>query len=101
MKIENIHIGEQIKKVMTEKGLKVIDVASQLGYTKANFYHLYQRESIDSKVLYKLSVITGFDFFFFYRVNTDDMPTKTIELKLEIDSDKLEAFNLLLKKLEK
>ncbi|MBQ2514520.1 MAG: XRE family transcriptional regulator [Bacteroidales bacterium] len=57
------HIGQHIKEVVVQKGVKVPWLAQQLGCHRNNVYLIFSRPWIDSGTLMKLSCILGYDFF--------------------------------------
>lgn len=61
-----IHIGKLIKQKMEERHLTVVWLARHLSCSRTNIYKMFERYSIDTEVLMKLSTILDFDFFSFY-----------------------------------
>lgn len=61
-----IHIGRLIKQKMEERHLTVVWLARHLSCSRTNIYKMFERYSIDTEVLMKLSTILDFDFFSFY-----------------------------------
>lgn len=61
-----IHIGSVIKQKMTEQNRTVVWMAKQLSCGRANVYKIFEKYSVDTEVLRKLSVILDFDFFELY-----------------------------------
>lgn len=62
-KITDIHIGQFIKEVVVQKGVKVPWIAQQLGCHRNNVYLIFSRQWIDTGTLMKLSIILQYDFF--------------------------------------
>lgn len=61
-----IHIGKEIEKVFTKKGMKISVFATKLNTVPRNIYNIFTRESVDTDTLYKISIILQFDFFRLY-----------------------------------
>lgn len=68
-----MHIGNQIKMKMKEKKKSVVWLANELGYSRINIYKIFDKRSIDSNILLRISTILDFDFFSLY--------TEELELK--------------------
>ena len=61
-----MHIGNQIKMKMKEKKKSVVWLANELGYSRINIYKIFDKRSIDSNILLRISTILDFDFFSLY-----------------------------------
>ena len=57
------HVGQLIKAVVIQKGIKVPWIAQQLGCHRNNVYLIFSRSWIDTGSLMKLSQILEHDFF--------------------------------------
>lgn len=70
-----IHIGEQIKQKMKERQRTVVWLAKQLSCSRTNIYKIFEKYSVDTDTLTKISTILEFDFFSLYsdyiKVNKD------------------------------
>lgn len=62
----NVHIGEEIKKRIKEKGITIVWFSSQLSCTRANVYKIFEKKSLDTDLLLRISVILDYDFFELY-----------------------------------
>lgn len=58
-----MHVGELIKKKVSERGLTVVRFAEELSCTRANVYKIFQKDSIDTGMLMRISRILEHDFF--------------------------------------
>ena len=65
-RITLIHIGSIIKKRFDEQGLSESWLAKQLCCDRTNIYSIFKRESIDTMLLTKISLILKHDFFKYY-----------------------------------
>lgn len=61
-----IFIGEEIKKVVKERKVTVSWLARELGCHRTNIYRIFDAASVDSDVLFRLSIILKFNFFDLY-----------------------------------
>ncbi|RHP63683.1 XRE family transcriptional regulator [Bacteroides sp. OF04-15BH] len=61
-----IHIGKVIEKVLRDQGKTVTWFARSLYCGRTNVYKIFQRESVDSEMLYRISKILSHDFFKYY-----------------------------------
>ena len=51
---------------MKEKKKSVVWLANELGYSRINIYKIFDKRSIDSNILLRISTILDFDFFSLY-----------------------------------
>lgn len=58
-----VHIGEEIKRVVEERNIKVVDLARRINTDRNNIYNIYRRRSIDTDLLSKISETLNYDFF--------------------------------------
>lgn len=58
-----MHIGQQIEKIFREQGRKVSWFADKLCCDRRNIYKIFERESIDTALLARISILLGRDFF--------------------------------------
>jgi transcriptional regulator with XRE-family HTH domain len=58
-----LHIGQEIKKVMKERRMKVVEFARRISTDRNNVYDIYRRKSIDTDLLAKISETLQYDFF--------------------------------------
>lgn len=61
-----IHIGEQIRQKMKERQKTVVWLAKQLSCSRTNIYKIFEKYSVDTDTLTKISTILEFDFFSLY-----------------------------------
>ncbi len=87
-----IHVGKEIEKVFTKKGIKISVFASKLNTVPRNVYNIFTRESIDTEILFKISQILQYDFFRLYfnqklnepLIKNDALFSKSLSKKLSI-----------------
>ena len=66
---EPISIGKIIKEELRRQQRSVIWLSGMLNCDRRNIYDIFQRPSIDSDLLYKLSIILNRDFFAYFSAN--------------------------------
>ncbi len=59
-------IGYLIRQKLHEQGKTVKDFADAIGYRRTNAYRIFNQQSIDTELLYQISVYLNFDFFSLY-----------------------------------
>ena len=58
-----MYIGQRIKEVMAKKKVSVIAIAKEIECERTNVYNIFERESINTNLLQKFSIILKHDFF--------------------------------------
>ncbi|WP_455587241.1 helix-turn-helix domain-containing protein [Bacteroides sp.] len=61
-----MHIGNLIRQKMEERHKTVVWLAKELSYSRTNVYKIYDKSSIDTDVLLRISAILEYDFFELY-----------------------------------
>ena len=59
---QNLHIGQLIKSVFDESGMTVSEFARQIHLERTTVYSLFERPSIDSVQLAKISLVLKHNF---------------------------------------
>lgn len=72
-----VHIGKQIKKTVKEKGMGVTEFARRINTNRNNVYDIFQRESLDTALLKKISNVLQLDFFKYF----SDYPTDLSDIE--------------------
>ena len=62
-----MHIGTIIRQTMEQQGHTVSWLARQYGCSRVNVYKIFDKHSIDTQSLLRLSVILNYDFFALYQ----------------------------------
>lgn len=63
---KQIHIGSIIKEKFEASEHTVAWFARKINYDRTNIYRIFDRESIDTELLMKISEALNFDFFIYY-----------------------------------
>lgn len=66
-----LHIGNEIKRVLEEKGIKPEFVAQRISTSVRNFYDILTREEISTGQLSQISKALDYDFFSLYQHDLD------------------------------
>lgn len=66
-----MHIGNILRERLKEDGRSVVWLARELGCHRTNVYNLFEKYSIDTQQLQRISVVMGFNFFDLYREETE------------------------------
>lgn len=56
------HIGQVIKQELERQERTVVWLARKLSCDRSNIYRIFQKESIDTNLLVRISVILQYDF---------------------------------------
>ena len=63
-----MHIGKNIKKVLKERGISITEFARRISTHRRNVYDIFERESVDTALLQKISKVLDYDFFIDYQI---------------------------------
>lgn len=66
---ERIHIGQSIQEELQRQGRTVTWLAGQLNTSRMACYRIFHCNSIDTQVLYRISILLKRDFFAEYSKN--------------------------------
>lgn len=61
-----MHIGRLIKEQMEAQGKTTSWLARELSYCRTNVYKIYDKKSIDTDLLLRISSLLKYDFFELY-----------------------------------
>ncbi len=67
-----MHIGQILKEKLKEDGKSVVWLARELGCHRTNIYNLFEKYSIDTQLLERISIIMRHNFFDLYKEETDE-----------------------------
>lgn len=76
-------IGQLIKERVKAKKMAVTDFAKAINVERSNVYYIFQRDSIDTKMLKKIGQVLGYDFF---QDLLEEDTIKKLILKNKVDS---------------
>ena len=69
-----VHIGNLIRQTLKERGYTVVWFAAQLAYTRVNVYKIFEKKSLDTDLLMRISVILDTNFFKAYSDEFESTP---------------------------
>ena len=61
-----LHIGLRIRAELERQGRTTVWLANELGCHRTNIYKIYDKRSLDTSILFRISQIMGYDFFRLY-----------------------------------
>ncbi len=67
-----MHIGQVLKDKLHEDGKTVVWLARELGCHRTNIYNLFDKYSIDTQLLQRISTVMRYNFFDLYKEETDE-----------------------------
>ena len=89
MDIEELHIGDWIRKVAVQQNVTVTELARKLGMSRQNLTSKLKNDSWDVKELFAVSQELNYNFFSPF-VTADEKPqAKKFVLQLEVDENKI------------
>ena len=97
--MEEMHIGEKIKKVLESKGITVTEFAKRINKSRENIFSIFTRKTIDTGLLQSISRVLDYDFFVHLSTTHYKLSQEIQLLKEEIRL--LKDYNKLLKKVKK
>jgi plasmid maintenance system antidote protein VapI len=70
-----IHVGKLIKNRLQETGMTKSEFARRINKTSQNVYDIFERKTIDTGLLLKISKILDFNFFERYSLTLNSNPS--------------------------
>jgi plasmid maintenance system antidote protein VapI len=67
-----MHIGNVIREQLKQDGKSVVWLARELGCHRTNIYNIFEKYSIDTQLLQRISTVMRYNFFELYKKETDD-----------------------------
>jgi len=93
-----IHIGKEIQERLRKKRMKVVDFSRKIDTNRNNIYDIFNRKSIDSGLLLKISEALEFDFFRLYSI---PLSKNTLVQQLDDPLEELKNYEDLKRNFEK
>ena len=78
-----VHIGKIIKHLVKSKGISVTNFADKINYSRRNVYEIFDKETIDTGLLIKISKILDYNLFLNYITEAEIIVIKTKNTKSE------------------
>lgn len=102
--MSKIYIGKKIKEVLDKTALSVVDFAKSINLTRNGAYKVFEKETIDTGQLQKISKVLNYDFFSFYGTSNiakdNTKPEYGYATKAEL-SEVVTSIQMLVKEIEK
>ena len=73
------HIGKIIKEVVKTSGMSVTEFAKKINYSRRNIYSIFEKASLDTSLLAKISEVLQKDFFVHYNLNSKKYGQSRVE----------------------
>lgn len=65
--MKNIHIGDEIRKKVYERGMTITEFAKRIHRSREAVYSIFERPSINTDLLKTISAVLDFNFFLLYK----------------------------------
>lgn len=65
-----IHVGELIRERLKEEGKSVVWLAQELGCHRTNVYNIFEKNSLDTNILRRVSIVMQHNFFDYLQEDT-------------------------------
>jgi plasmid maintenance system antidote protein VapI len=93
--IQNVHIGSIIKKVLAEKSMSISEFAGEINRDRTTIYDIFERKSIDTDLLIKISDVLNYDFIreVYLPKNTATTSSK-IWIAVEVEKHEIKKLDL-------
>ena len=95
--MSKVHIGKEIKDRVKKRRMKAETLAKLLNVSTPNIYKIYLRNSIDTELLERISLVLEFNFFSLYNHVFPDVSKKDA---YDACQREVELLNLLVKEKE-
>ena len=92
---KTIHIGKIIKQKLEESKMNITDFAKKIHLDRTTVYGIFNRKSIDTELLIKISETLNYDFYneTYLKPLTNNLPRKIL-ITLEIDQQNIKIVDL-------
>lgn len=67
-----MHIGKLIREQIEKQGITVVWFSEQLSCSRTNIYKIFEKSSIDTSLLVRISIILQYNFFNVYSDELDE-----------------------------
>ena len=93
--MSNIHIGDIIKQRVMESPMTIKEFADRISCERTTVYDIFERKSIDSELLLKISEALNFDFYneIYLNKKTNNF-TKKVLIAFEVEEENLNKLDL-------
>ena len=68
-----VHIGNKIKQIAEKKGMTGAELSRRINTSRSNLYNIFERKTIETGLLEKISQILEHDFFQYFTSMKDEI----------------------------
>ncbi|MFN6944995.1 MAG: hypothetical protein ACK4ND_08590 [Cytophagaceae bacterium] len=76
-----VHIGNKIKEEVNRQRVSINKFAEQINKSRTVVYDIFERETIDTGLLLRISEVLEHDFFRYYHLSSTDLNEPSAEYK--------------------
>ena len=87
----DIHIGQEIKKILDEKHISAAKFADMIHCSRRNAYDIFSNGSMDIKRLKHISELLDYDFVALFVQDNSISEKKTFHLKVIVENGKIKV----------
>ena len=93
--MKNIHIGSIVKQKVMESSMTIKEFAGRINCERTTVYDIFERKSIDSELLIRISEALNFDFYneIYLRKKTNNFSKKVL-IAFEIEGENVDNLDL-------
>ena len=93
--MKDIHVGDIIKQKVEDSSMTVTEFAEKIHCERTTVYDIFERKSIDSELLFRISETLNFDFYneIYLNKKTNNF-SKKILVAVEIDEEYFDKLDL-------
>ncbi len=87
--MSKVHIGKKIREALDKSSLTVVEFAQKINLTRDGVYKIFDKESIATDQLQKISDVLNHDFFTYYQTQlnfADDNPKYGFAAKEDVEA---------------
>lgn len=104
IQMAKIHMGQLIKQVFEKSGYSTSELAALIHCDRTNIYRIFNRSSIDSELLYRISAALHYDFMQAYSPEKTTTKKSKVSFTVEIEGEEITIYgppeiNVLVKSL--
>jgi len=93
--MKNVHIGSIIKQKFEESSITIKKFADSINCERTTVYDIFERKSIDSELLLRISQVLNFDFYNeIYLSRTTNHFSKKVLIAFEINERTMDELDL-------
>lgn len=102
--MSKIHIGKKIREVLNKSHFTIVEFSKKINLTRDGVYKIFEKETIATDQLQKISKVLNHDFFIYYQnqlnILSDHSPKYGYAVKEDLE-DLAKIVNALTKEIEK